>query len=198
MSKWLPLWSIIMGEAISLTSLGEEHGGLDVDQPNHLWLLHKLFLNALNAHIGQFVQSWNHHIISIRGEWGQSPIDMFGFDMLVHGIRGNMVWEEDMVRVESNTTDTERLQDDVLHPEDLTAYDGDIQDEALQAPGSWRRHRLHEVIVSVDHDNLSSQIEAGLISFISPHLEVASTKEEMLGVWQIALAAMRNNFVPGF
>ena len=41
----------------------EERGGLDVDQPNHLWLLHKLFLNALNAHIVEFVQMWNDHII---------------------------------------------------------------------------------------------------------------------------------------
>ena len=46
----------------------EEQGGLDIDLPNHLWLLHKLFINALNAHIEQFVHAWNHHIISIRGE----------------------------------------------------------------------------------------------------------------------------------
>jgi hypothetical protein len=110
----------------------EERGGLDVDQPNHLWLLHKLFLNALNAHIGQFVQMWNHHIISIRGEQGRSPIDMFGFDMLVRGIRGNMVWEEDMARVEYDAIDSERLQADVLSTENLTYYDGNIQDEALQ------------------------------------------------------------------
>jgi hypothetical protein len=110
----------------------EERGGLDVDQPNHLWLLHKLFLNALNAHIGQFVQMWNHHIISIRGERGRSPIDMFGFDMLVRGIRGNMVWEEDMARVEYDAMDSERLQADVLSTEDLTYYDGNIQDEALR------------------------------------------------------------------
>jgi hypothetical protein len=75
---------------------------------------------------------WNHHIISIRGEQGRSPIDMFGFDMLVRGIRGNMVWEEDMERVEYDAIDSERLQADVLSTENLTYYDGNIQDEALQ------------------------------------------------------------------
>ena len=110
----------------------EEHGGLDVDEPNHLWLLHKLFLNALNAHIEQFVHAWNHHIIAIQGEHGCSPIDMFGFDMLVRGIRGNMVWGEDMVRLEEDGRDREMLEEDVLGLEDLQFFDGNIPDAALQ------------------------------------------------------------------
>jgi hypothetical protein len=57
---------------------------------------------------------------------------MFGFDMLVRGIQGNMLWEEDMVRVEPSAMDIERLQEDVLSAEDLAHYDGDIQDGALQ------------------------------------------------------------------
>ena len=156
-----------------------------------------------------------YHIISIRGEQGRSPIDMFGFDMLVRGIRGNMVWEEDMVRVEYDAMDSERLQADVLSTEDLTYYDGNVQDKVLQvcshplqcsmlmsnpwqAPESWSRPADHAVTVHVDHDNLSQQVEEQLMSFIAPQLAAASLSEEMLRVWQLALAAMRHNNVAGF
>jgi len=116
----------------------EEQGGLNIDLPNHLWLLHKLFLNALNAHIEQFMHAWNHHIISIWGEQGCSPIDMFGFDMLIRGIQGNMMWEEDMVRLDEDGRDRERLQEDVLSLEDLQFLGGNIQDTALQASPYYR------------------------------------------------------------
>lgn len=68
----------------------------------------------------------------------------------------------------------------------------------LQAPESWTRPEQPGVIVEVGHDDLSSQVEEQLLSFISPHLAVASNEHEMLGVWQLALATMRHNNVPGF
>jgi hypothetical protein len=52
--------------------------------------------------------------------------------------------------------------------------------------------------VHVDHGNLSQQVEEQLMSFIGPQLAAASSSEEMLGVWQLALAAMRYNDVPSF
>ena len=58
---------------------------------------------------------------------------MFGFDMLIRGIRGNMMWEGDMVRLDENGGDREMLQGDALSLEDLQLLDGDIQDTALQA-----------------------------------------------------------------
>ena len=106
-------WTVQAGSWWQNFVLLEEQGGLDVDQPNHLWLLHKLFLNALN------------------GEQGRSPIDMFGFDMLVQGIEGNMVWEEDMLRLEDDGRDSERLQEDILHMENLEFFGGNIPDPAL-------------------------------------------------------------------
>ncbi|KAG6909603.1 hypothetical protein DXG01_016642 [Tephrocybe rancida] len=65
--------------------------GLDINNPNHIWLLHYLFLNTINAQLDFFIQSWNHHRIQIRGGPNQSPADMFGFDMFVHGIQGSQV-----------------------------------------------------------------------------------------------------------
>jgi len=65
--------------------------GLDVNNSNHLWLLHLLFLGAINNHLTAFADGWNHHVIQIRDGPNRSPLDMFGFDMLVHGLRGDEV-----------------------------------------------------------------------------------------------------------
>ncbi len=37
-----------------------------------------------------------------------------------------------------------------------------------------------------------------MLSFISPHLAAASNKDEMLRFWQLTLATMKHNNVPGF
>jgi hypothetical protein len=68
----------------------------------------------------------------------------------------------------------------------------------LQAPESWARPEQPAVLVEVEHDNMSNQVEGQLLSFISPHLAMASNEHEMLGVWQLAVATMRHNNVPGF
>ncbi len=66
----------------------ELHHGLNVNNRHHLWLLQYLFLNAINTQLEEFIQAWNNHRIQIRHGPNRSPIDMFGFDMLVHGHRG--------------------------------------------------------------------------------------------------------------
>ena len=38
---------------------------LDVEKPEHLWLLHSLFLNAINTDCEDFQAEWNAH--PIRG-----------------------------------------------------------------------------------------------------------------------------------
>lgn len=67
----------------------ELHHGLNVHNRHHLWLLQYLFLDAINDQLQEFMQAWNNHRIQIRHGPNRSPIDMFGFDMLVHGHRGD-------------------------------------------------------------------------------------------------------------
>ena len=123
-------WTVQVGSWwTELFQLLENEGGLDPDSPNHLWLLHLLFLDVLNSHIAQFSRSWNHHIISIRGSQGQSPIDMFGFDMLVKGIRGNMLWEHNMIRLEQDEVDENRVQGDIMPEGDFFHY-GSVPDHS--------------------------------------------------------------------
>lgn len=69
----------------------EMHHGLDINNVHHIWLLHFLFLATINTQLTFFAQSWNQHRIQIRHGPNRSPADMFGFDMLVHGIRGSQL-----------------------------------------------------------------------------------------------------------
>ena len=74
--------------ADAFTNLEINHG-LDINNSYHIWLLHHLFLQTLNDQLSFFAESWNQHRMQIRNGPNRSPADMFGFDMLVHGLRGD-------------------------------------------------------------------------------------------------------------
>lgn len=63
--------------------------GLDINSESHMWLLHFLFLPSINRDVAFFVDTWNNHRIQIRRGTNRSPIDMYGFDMLALGLRGD-------------------------------------------------------------------------------------------------------------
>ena len=42
----------------------ERRHGLDPSKPEHLWLLHLLFLDDINADCGNFQRQWNKHPVS--------------------------------------------------------------------------------------------------------------------------------------
>ncbi|KAJ7938562.1 hypothetical protein B0H13DRAFT_2301598 [Mycena leptocephala] len=74
--------------------------GLDINNTSHIWLLHFLFLATINSQLAFFAQSWNQHRIQIRHGPNRSPADMFVFDMLVDGIQGNQLPEEELLSEE--------------------------------------------------------------------------------------------------
>ncbi len=89
--------------------------GLDINNSNHIWLLHHLFLPMLNQQLQFFAEAWNHHRIQIRNGPNRSPVDMFGFDMLVHGVRGDQVPQHENLteeEIEVYGVDWAALQDD--------------------------------------------------------------------------------------
>ena len=51
----------------------EDQFGLDCSIPGHIWLLHTLFLNDINADCDSFVQEWNSHPISGHDTNDMSP-----------------------------------------------------------------------------------------------------------------------------
>ncbi|KAJ7098425.1 hypothetical protein C8R44DRAFT_642769, partial [Mycena epipterygia] len=59
--------------------------GLCANNLAHLWLLHHLFLSALNADCQEWAEAWNSHKITIDREGKRSPRDMFTFGLLEQG-----------------------------------------------------------------------------------------------------------------
>jgi len=66
----------------------ESHHELLPDLPAHIWLLHWLFLDAINDEIQGWADAWNHHRISLRGEANCSPRELFLFSIAEDGVRG--------------------------------------------------------------------------------------------------------------
>lgn len=68
-------------------SLEASHG-LNPSVPEHIWLLHHLFLSAIDRDAQEWAEAWNSHQLQIRGERSRSPRDMFLFSLLQDGPRG--------------------------------------------------------------------------------------------------------------
>ncbi|KIY45335.1 hypothetical protein FISHEDRAFT_23285, partial [Fistulina hepatica ATCC 64428] len=77
----------------------ELHYGLNINDHAHVWLLHHLFLPAINAALDDFHIAWNNHRIQIRDSPNRSPEDMYGFDMFVHGFRGDTFISDEELEV---------------------------------------------------------------------------------------------------
>lgn len=86
--------------------------GLSTDNPDHKWLLHTLFLPMINMELEFFAEAWNQHRIQIRHGPNRSPADMFGFDMLVQGIRGSQLDPVTEEELEVYGIDWEALRDE--------------------------------------------------------------------------------------
>nr|GAT44035.1 predicted protein [Mycena chlorophos] len=66
----------------------ELHHGLNPAFPSHVWLLHHLFLAAVNADAQEWAETWNAHELSVPGERNDSPRARFLFSMVQDGPRG--------------------------------------------------------------------------------------------------------------
>jgi hypothetical protein len=52
------------------------------------------FLFTINQQLAFFANAWNQHHIQIKDGLNRSPADLFGFDMMVHGIGGDQQPED--------------------------------------------------------------------------------------------------------
>ncbi|KAF8055696.1 hypothetical protein FPV67DRAFT_1567427 [Lyophyllum atratum] len=102
---WVDVTAQVGATWAELFTLLEIRHGLDINNPQHIWLLHFLFLGTINQQLDFFAQSWNQHRIQIRGGPNRSPADMFGFDMIVHGVRGYQ-----LPRLDDSTMTEEELE----------------------------------------------------------------------------------------
>ncbi len=175
----------------------EMHHSLDINNTFHIWLLHLIFLPTINAQLAFFAQSWNLHKLQIRDGPNCSPADMYGFDMLVHGIRGT--------RLPLPTTD---MDDKNLTPEELEVYGVDWEglhdDRLLQSQEenndgegftSWVGRQgppanLNEVRVDPPDNPLSQEQITALLSSVG--LLIGQPDDgSVIQLWTSALALAR-------
>ncbi|KAF8804650.1 hypothetical protein BYT27DRAFT_7225284 [Phlegmacium glaucopus] len=106
------LWGDIIAQigsswADAFTDL-ELHHGLDINNQNHIWLLHILFLPIFNSQLEFFARGWNIHRIQIRGGPNRSPEDIDSLsnkELEVYGIDWAAYGEEQVLRsVRENST----------------------------------------------------------------------------------------------
>ncbi|EIN04394.1 hypothetical protein PUNSTDRAFT_76606 [Punctularia strigosozonata HHB-11173 SS5] len=126
----------------------ETHHGLEPTNPDHIWLLHHLFLASINQDALEWAEIWNSHKMSTPGTGAQSPNEMFFFSMLQDGPRG-------LVPPEQDVHDDEDIEDvtsygidwDVYNDPSMVAHlaDSDEEDDTSHNPFGTP-NKLSEVI----------------------------------------------------
>ncbi|KAK0463322.1 hypothetical protein IW261DRAFT_1554182 [Armillaria novae-zelandiae] len=95
----------------------EQYESLDPKNDAHIWLLHHLFLDAINVDALAWAESWNHHPLTIPHQMTHSPTDLFVFGMMEKGVRG-------LDDIMGNNEEEEELPSE----QDLDSFDIDWND----------------------------------------------------------------------
>lgn len=180
---WVDLTTTLGAKWAEFFQMLEVQYGLDPNNNHHLWLLHYLYLPEINAELDFFVETWNHHRIQIRGQPNRSPIDMFGFDMLVHGIRGDELSEEEL---EWYGVDWEALGEDSIYESQV------LNNPMTESNSSWvgrtgPPERLSDVVVEEPNVPLPQGAIDSLYHSIQPLLQY-SDPDSLAARWTQALA----------
>lgn len=172
----------------------EIHHGLDINSSNHIWLLHYLFLQRINEQLEFFTQAWNHHSISMRNSPSRSPADMFGFDMLVHGVRGYQLPTPDDDPLNDEELEVFGLDWEALHS-DAILQSRDLNNRSEEGEGSWiGRSGPPENLNQVDVDPPSGVFtgeEIHMIDIMLISRVEASGDDGIAVLWTEALAIAR-------
>ncbi|KAG5349600.1 hypothetical protein C0989_002863 [Termitomyces sp. Mn162] len=120
----------------------EIHDGLDADNNAHIWLLHYLFLNAINTDLEVWAEVWNYHVLAHQNEHCCSPRDMFAFGMQENGLRGLHLDETtdgdlEGFGIDWNDIDNTRIRH---HHDAHNANDGDAANPFLHPPSDHLSH----------------------------------------------------------
>ena len=123
---------------------------------HHIWLLQHIFLHVINQQLSFFAEAWNQHKLKIQDGPNHSPADMFGFDMIVHGVQRYQLPEDELDEEELEVygVDWEGLYDDQLlqsQKENNSADEGWSSWVGQQGPPA----HLNEVSVDPPTHNLT-------------------------------------------
>ncbi|RDX52117.1 hypothetical protein OH76DRAFT_1345566 [Lentinus brumalis] len=178
----------------------EHYDDLDADDLRHIWLVHHLFLHALNQDAQEWAAVWNAHSLHIRGERTASPHELFMFGVAEHGGRGlsHVVAPppegpvDDLVNY---GVDWEALNDPALmrHHREQNAHAVEAAPASVPASAPTR---LSEVTCDPPRCPLPYDVVAMLNQHLSYHFDLSTRN---MGIrrelWRSALAFCRPWFV---
>ncbi|KAJ7094250.1 hypothetical protein C8R43DRAFT_1092450 [Mycena crocata] len=137
--------------------------GLDRSNPHHLWLLHQLFLDAINEDCDEFRAAWNCHPISGEGH-DLSPEDMCFLGQVENGVYVNDYDDVDPTVLAqhygAHGQPTHRL------PGQTGA--GQLEDEDVEMPSI---DEAEESDSDSDDDSLTAQIRNAAAQIHAAHAE---------------------------
>ncbi|KAE9388990.1 hypothetical protein BT96DRAFT_835527 [Gymnopus androsaceus JB14] len=157
----------------------EAEAGLHSESDVHIWLLHLLFLPAIDQDAADWAEAWNHHKISFDGEERErSPRDMYFFGVLQEGLRG----PESVVDASGTL---QHLEEEI---ENIMTYGVDWRD--LADPVLLRHHNQHNPDEPESLGPHNSQQPPHLSLVEIPTFECPFETEEQLEIFTDALLLM--------
>ncbi|KAJ3512101.1 hypothetical protein NLJ89_g3717 [Agrocybe chaxingu] len=188
---WVDMTAQIGATWANLFVVLELRHGLDINNRSHIWLLQHIYLPLINTDLLFFAEAWNEHRIQIRDGPNRSPNDMFGFDMLVHGVRGDpldeMMSQEEL---EVYGIDWEGLRNDrLLESQQLN---NGIEEGITSWVGQYGPpEHLNEVRVDSPDTPLSEEAILWLNNIVASWRNRADDEGRIL-LWAQALAAAQS------
>lgn len=153
--------------------------GLSPDIDSHIWLLHHLFLPAIDQDASDWAAAWNDHKMRFDGpERERSPRDMFFFGTLQEGLRGpDGVFDAARTLI--------RPEGDI---EDMANYGVDWQD--LANTDLLQHHNTHnpDQVEQVGQYNSRQPPHLSLVEV--PAFECPFTTQEQADIFNEALISM--------
>ncbi|KAI0059710.1 hypothetical protein BV25DRAFT_1808600 [Artomyces pyxidatus] len=175
----------------------EHNHGLDPSRSAHIWLLHHLFLAAINQDAIDWADTWNSHKLHAQGQHDRSPRDMFIFGMLENGPRGLSTIlpseppAESIDDLANYGVDWEAMQDPALMAHHMEHNAQEWEESNLFSPASMPAH-VAEVICDPPNCPFSEQEVQYLDRQLSLHVDTSSRSMEVRRlVWAQALVLCR-------
>jgi hypothetical protein len=129
----------------------EVHHDLQPNLDAHIWLLHHLFLGAVNQDAIEWAEAWNHHRLRVPGGGQQSPREMFFFGMIQNGARGYeptlLSGDNDVGDIQEYGIDWEDYDNDDIRNHHDNANTTDSNDHAQNPFFTHRPQHLSDVHV---------------------------------------------------
>ncbi|KAI0078507.1 hypothetical protein K474DRAFT_1593926 [Panus rudis PR-1116 ss-1] len=172
----------------------EIHHGLDINNMDHILLLHYLFLPQINSHLAYFASGWNHHKISGPN---RTPAEMFGWDMYVHGVRGYQLARQAQQDIPAEDLEYYGVDFDGLRDHDIRASRADENpvDEGASSYFGRAPPPEHMNTVEVETDDIDWPIDVThMLQAMVQASQYSTDPARMQNLWIQALIYMRTRF----